>query len=120
MVLHIYTQGRFNNHTACSLYMIMVTATGVVGRMKMGNIVARAGLKPTSLAVRANVLPLHHVGSLLSPLYPCPPVYVTPYLRVQCRLLQIYIINIVVPHLHGRPPGHGHVRPNEFPRVPAK
>ena len=34
----------------------------VVGVMKMGNNVPRAGLKPTSLAFRASVLQLHHVG----------------------------------------------------------
>ena len=47
----------------------------VVGVMKMENIVHRAGLEHTSLAVQANVLPLHHVGSMMSPLYPHPPVY---------------------------------------------
>ena len=46
--------------------------------MKMGNIVPRAGLKHTSLAFR--------MGSLMSPLYPCPPVYAAPCLRGQCRL----------------------------------
>ena len=30
--------------------------------MKMGNIVPRVGLEPASLAFRASVLPLHHVG----------------------------------------------------------
>ena len=34
----------------------------VVGMMKMGNTVPRAGLEPTSLTFRASVLPLHHVG----------------------------------------------------------
>ena len=42
----------------------------------MGNILPRAGLKPTSLAFRASVLPLHHVGSLTSRLHALPPVYV--------------------------------------------
>ena len=37
----------------------MHTVTGV---MKMENIVARAGIEPTSLTFRASVLPLHHVG----------------------------------------------------------
>ena len=45
-----------------------------VGVMKMGNIVPRAGLEPTSLVFQASVPPLHHVGSLMSPLYPHPPV----------------------------------------------
>ena len=39
MALHIHTLGRFNNHTAHSLYRVMVTATRVVGVMKMGNII---------------------------------------------------------------------------------
>ena len=33
----------------------------VVGAMKMGNIVPRARIKPTSMAFQARVLPLHHV-----------------------------------------------------------
>ena len=36
--------------------------TCVVGVMKMGNIVPRVGLKHISLAFRASVLPLHHIG----------------------------------------------------------
>ena len=63
----------------------------VVGGMKMENIVPRVGIEPTSLAFWASELPLHHVGSLMSPLYPQPPVYVAPCLRRQCRLLHIYI-----------------------------
>ena len=58
MVLHIHTQGRINNHTVHSLYRIMVMATSVMGLTKMGNIVPSTGLEPTSLAFRANVLPL--------------------------------------------------------------
>ena len=34
----------------------------VMGVMKMGNTMHRAGLEPTSLAFRASELPLHHVG----------------------------------------------------------
>ena len=41
------------------------------GVMKMGNNVPRAGLKPISLAFRASVLPLHHIGSLMSSPYIC-------------------------------------------------
>ena len=67
--------------------MIMVMATSAVGVMKMGNNVPRAGLKPTSLAFWASVLPLHHVDSLMSPLSPHPPVYAAQCLRGQCRLL---------------------------------
>ena len=36
IALHIHTQDRFNNHTVCSLYMVMITATSVMGEMKMG------------------------------------------------------------------------------------
>ena len=50
MALHIHKQDRFNNPTAYSLYRIMVMATSVMGVMKMGNTVPRAGLEPTSLA----------------------------------------------------------------------
>ena len=59
----------------------------VMAVMKMGNIVTRVGIKPTSLAFRASVLPFHHVHSLMSPLYPCPSVYVALCFRGQCRLL---------------------------------
>ena len=61
--------------TACT--GSMVTATSVMGAMKMGNTVPRIGLKPTFLAFWAPVLPFHHVGSLMSRLYPHLPVYVT-------------------------------------------
>ena len=38
--------------------------------MKMGNTAPRAGLEPTSLAFWDSVLPFHHIGSLMTPLYP--------------------------------------------------
>ena len=47
---YTHTQGRFNNHTVHSLYMIMVTATCVVGVLKMGNTVPRVKIEPRSLA----------------------------------------------------------------------
>ena len=47
-----------------SLYRIMVTAISAVGVMKMGNIVLRVGVEPTSLAFQASVLLLHHIGPL--------------------------------------------------------
>ena len=50
VALDIYTQGRFNNHAAHSLYRIMITTSCVMGVMKMGNIVPRMTLEPTSLA----------------------------------------------------------------------
>ena len=39
----------------------------IVGVTKMGNIVPRVGLEPTSLPFRASVLPLQEVGSLMTP-----------------------------------------------------
>ena len=68
----------------------MVIPTSVVGVMKMGNIVTRMGLKPTSLAFRAKVLSLHHIAYLMSLQFPHPPVYVALCLRGQCRLLQYH------------------------------
>ena len=55
--------------------------------MKMGNIVPRAGIKPISLEVLASEISLHHIGSLMSPLYPRLPAYAAPFLRGQCILL---------------------------------
>ena len=55
--------------------------------MKMGNIVPIMGLEPESLAFQANVQPLHHIDSLMSPLYPRLPVYAAPCLRGQFSLL---------------------------------
>ena len=63
-------------------------ATSVMGMMKMGNIMPRVGFKPTSLAFKASVLTLHHIGSLMLPLYPHLTVYAAHCLRGQCRLLQ--------------------------------
>ena len=56
----------------------------------MGNIVPRAGREPTSLAFRASVLPSHHVGSLMSPLYLRLTVFVDLCLRGQCSLLHAF------------------------------
>ena len=53
----------------------------VAGGIKMGNIVPRAGLEPTSLAFWVSALPLHHIGSLTSPQYPRPPGYAAPCFR---------------------------------------
>ena len=66
--------------------------------MKMGNIVPRVRIEPTSLAFRASVLPLDHIGSLMSSLYPCPPVYADPCLRGEWILLHIYNIYIIIWH----------------------
>ena len=59
--------------------------TCVVGVTKMGDIVPRVGIEPTSLAFQASVLPLHHIGSLMSPLFPRPHAHLCR--RSQCRLL---------------------------------
>ena len=75
----------YNNNNLTTL------VSSVVGVIKMGNIVPRAGIEPKSLTFWANVLPLHHVGSLMSSLYPCTPVYVATCLGGQCRLLQQYL-----------------------------
>ena len=50
----------------------------LMGVMKMGNTVHRAGNEPTSLAFQASVLPLHHVSYLMSPLYKRLPGYAAP------------------------------------------
>ena len=59
----------------------------VIDVRKMGDIVRRTGLKPTSLAFWAIVIPLHHVGSVMSPLYLYLLVHAAPCLRGQFRLL---------------------------------
>ena len=55
-------------------YPELLVSIYVMGVTKMGNTVLRVGPEPKSLAFQANVLPLHNVGSLMSPLYPRPPV----------------------------------------------
>ena len=55
--------------------------------MKMGNTVSIAELEPTFLSVQASVLAICHISSLMSPLFPCLPVYTIPCLKGQCRLL---------------------------------
>ena len=50
------------------------SSSTVVSVMKMGNILPRLGLEPTSLAFRASVLPLQHIGFLMTPLYLHLPV----------------------------------------------
>ena len=57
------------------------------GVVKVRNILPRAGIERTFLAFQASVVPLHHVGALMSPLYPCLPVYAAACLIGQCRLL---------------------------------
>ena len=55
VTLDIHGWGIFDNCTAHSLYNIMFKATSIVSEMKTGNIGARAGIKPTSLAVWVSV-----------------------------------------------------------------
>ena len=53
----------------------------------MGTIVPRAVIEPTSLAFQASVIPFHHLGFLMSPLYPRLTLYEAPCLRGRYRLL---------------------------------
>ena len=62
----------------------------VMGVIKMGNTVPRVGLKPTSSALWASVLLLHHAGfpevtTIVRPTCVC----VAPCLRGQCRPLHL-------------------------------
>ena len=88
--IHVHAWGRFNNHTAYSLYRIIVTATSVMDLMKMGNVVPRGGIEPTSLPFRASVLTITPCRfPFMSPLCPCLPVYAAPCLRGQCSQLHL-------------------------------
>ena len=58
--------------------------TTVMGVLNIGNILPRVRIKPAFWAI---VLPLHHIDSPMSPLYPGLPVNAAPCLRGQCRLL---------------------------------
>ena len=49
MALHIDTQGRFNDHTSCSLYRIHGHSNQCCGHDEIGNIVPRVGIELTSL-----------------------------------------------------------------------
>ena len=91
VILQIQTQGRFNDHTAHSLYRIMVTATSVMGMMKLGNIVPRGGIEPTYLSLWASVLTITPLGFLIPTSYPRLLVYAVLCLRGQYRLLHIYL-----------------------------
>ena len=70
--------------------------TSVVSVMKMGDIVPRVGLEPTSMPFQPNLLPLHHIGFTDVPLYPRPPFYAALCLRVQRRLLQYVHICVFI------------------------
>ena len=72
-------------HRVGSTSMQCIACTGSWYRI----LVPRAGLRPTSLAFRASVLPLHYIGSPTSPLWQHPPVYAAPCLKGHCRLLHL-------------------------------
>ena len=72
----------------CLFYNVGCKQHNVVGVTKMGNIVSRAGIEITPLHVGPWYEQLHHLGSLMSPCYPCIPVYAAPCFRGQYRLLQ--------------------------------
>ena len=78
------------------IWLVPLYIVIVIGVTKMRNSVIRAGLKPTSLVFRASVLPLHQAGTLMSPLYPHPPVYVALCLRLlhsfhwNCKFFNAY------------------------------
>ena len=57
----LHTLGRINNYMAHSLYMTMVTATSVMGVVKIGNFVPRVGIEPTYQASWTSVILLHHI-----------------------------------------------------------
>ena len=65
------------------IYIHIYICVCIVSVTKMGNIVPRTGIEPS-------VLPLYHIGSLMSTLCPCPPGYVALCLRYQCKLLHTH------------------------------
>ena len=73
-------------HNHALLIYVKLCNNTVMGVMIMGNIVPSVGGKPTSRAFRVSLLPVHHIISLMSPLYPCLPIYASPCPRGQCRL----------------------------------
>lgn len=68
--------------------MITVMAIKILGMTKVGKIVPRVGSEPTPLAFQVTVIPLHHICSLISQVYPRLPAYIAPWLRGVCRPLQ--------------------------------
>ena len=78
MTLHLHSQGRLNNHAICNLDRVMVTESSVMGE-KMGIIVPRVGIEPTTFAFRASVLTIRprrspDVITLSTPTYLCGSV----------------------------------------------
>ena len=81
-------RGEYSDSIVSGFIKTEIPYTQCHGCDENGKYCARAGLEPTSPTLRVSVLPVHHhVASLMSPLYPCPPVYATPCLRGQCRPL---------------------------------
>ena len=74
MELHILTQGRFNNHTTMHLVQDPGHGASLMDIMNVGNLWHS---KPVC----------YNVGSVMSPLYPRPPVYEIHCLGGQYRLL---------------------------------
>ena len=87
MALHIHTQRRFNNQRAHSLYRITVTPSSVMGVMKMGNTVPRAGILGQCATVTLCRLP--DVTTI-----PHLPLCAAPCLRGQWRLLEYYVYSM--------------------------
>ena len=91
--------------TNCFIYNMHIIVMDV---MKMGNIVPRVGIEPTSLAFEASILPLHNMGSLMSPQYPHLPFYAGPCLRGQCSLRHLSPCNCKPFNAHRQSP-HMHI-----------
>ena len=70
----------------------------VIGVMKMGNILPIVGTESTSLAFWANVLPLHHVGFLMSPRYPRLTVYCSSLPQRSVQTTTVIILGPVLIH----------------------
>ena len=69
-------------------YVLYFYPTHIYSGMKMGNIVARVGIKPTYLALWAQCATITPCRLPDVTLYPCLPVYAALCLRRQCRLVQ--------------------------------
>ena len=70
IALIIHTQGRFNNHTVCSLYRILVMEP-VSWVWWKWEILPRVGLEPSSLAFWASMLPCKVPDVTTIPMPPC-------------------------------------------------
>ena len=77
----------------CSNDAFIDTIVTVMGMRKMENIVPRVGIEPTSLAFQLSVQPLHHIGFSDVTTIPRLPVYASPCLRDQYRLLLLLVLH---------------------------